>query len=126
MILHVDRAWLLDVAAKSVPGDPEVTDYGTFAAAVARHADTVLDVPVYPSAQHRAAALFHQLLHVPGLEWANEQYAAAVTLAYLQISGERTEVEPRRVASFAQRAHAERLTVREVAAEIKSWCAETT
>ncbi|WP_420000617.1 fic family toxin-antitoxin system, toxin component [Streptomyces boninensis] len=120
--MHVDRAWLLDVAAKYVPGDPDVTDYGTFAAAAARHADTVLDVPVYTTSQHRAAALFHQLINVPGLDWANEQYAAAVALAYLQISGEQVSVEPYRVAQFAQRAQVERLPVREVAVEIKNWC----
>ncbi|MFB7114114.1 hypothetical protein [Streptomyces sp. NPDC056190] len=47
MILHVDRAWLLDVAHQHLHQDPDVTDYGSLAAAVARHADQVLDVPVY-------------------------------------------------------------------------------
>lgn len=124
MIVHVDRAWLLDIAAKHVPGDPDVTDYGTFAAAEARHADKVMDVPVYTSEYHRAAALLHQLLHVPALEWANEQYAAAVALAYLHVSGVRVQVQPREVALFVQRAFNERLSVRDVATEIRQWATD--
>lgn len=65
VILRIDRAWLLDIAHQFVPGDPDVTDYGTLAAAVARHADEVMGVPVYEAVNQRAAALMHQLIRVP-------------------------------------------------------------
>jgi hypothetical protein len=28
VILHIDRAWLLDLAHRSLPGDPDVLDFG--------------------------------------------------------------------------------------------------
>ncbi|MFF0836707.1 MULTISPECIES: hypothetical protein [unclassified Streptomyces] len=47
MILHIDHAWLLELAHRSVPGDSDVLDFGTLQAAVARHADKVMDRHVY-------------------------------------------------------------------------------
>ncbi|MFH8803908.1 hypothetical protein ACH4F6_30650 [Streptomyces sp. NPDC017936] len=55
-VVLVDERWLLDVAQNLVPGDPDVTDYGAPAAAVARHRHEVMDTLVYPAAHHRAAA----------------------------------------------------------------------
>ena len=75
MILRVDRSWLLDIAHRFLPADPDVTDYGTLAAAVARHVDEVMEVPVYGGVNQRAAALMHQLVRVPALEFANEHFA---------------------------------------------------
>lgn len=49
-------AWLLDLAHRHMPGDPDVVDFGSPAAAVARHADKVMDTPVYTEVYHRAAA----------------------------------------------------------------------
>ncbi|MFH8993197.1 hypothetical protein [Streptomyces sp. NPDC017940] len=57
MFVRIDRAWLLDLAHRTLPDDPEVTDFGSLRAAVARHADKVMDVYVYTEAHHRAAAL---------------------------------------------------------------------
>lgn len=57
MILHVDRAWLLEAAQQYLRADPDVTDWGALAAVVVRHADEVMGTPVYPEAHHRAAAL---------------------------------------------------------------------
>ncbi|MFD9098999.1 hypothetical protein [Streptomyces collinus] len=59
MILHVDRAWLLDAAQQYLRVDRDVTDRGALASAVARHADEVMGTHVYPDAHHRAAALLH-------------------------------------------------------------------
>jgi hypothetical protein len=57
VILAIDRAWLLDVAHRYLPGDPDVVDFGSLQAAVARHTDKVMDRYVYPKPHHRAAAL---------------------------------------------------------------------
>ncbi|WP_159049040.1 hypothetical protein [Streptomyces sp. NRRL B-3648] len=47
MILHVDRVWLLEAAQQYLRADPDVTDWGALAAAVARHADEVMGTAVY-------------------------------------------------------------------------------
>ncbi|MEU3570843.1 fic family toxin-antitoxin system, toxin component [Kitasatospora sp. NPDC036755] len=121
MILRIDRAWLLDVAHQFLPTDPDVTDYGTLAAAVARHADTVMEVPVYGAAHQRAAALMHQLIRVPALESANEHFAAVVAASYLSASGVVVTAEPKQAVELASRIRAGAADVRETAAVIRTW-----
>ncbi|MET8585561.1 fic family toxin-antitoxin system, toxin component [Streptomyces collinus] len=87
MILHVDRAWLLGAAQQYLRSAPGVTDWGSLAAAVARHADEVMGTPVDPDAHHRAAAVLHLLVRVSALEARNELFGAAVAAAYLTASG---------------------------------------
>ncbi|WP_126903652.1 hypothetical protein [Streptomyces sp. WAC 01325] len=67
-VLFVDERWLLDVAQNLVPGDPDITDYGALAAAVARHQHEVMGTLVYPAPHHRAAALLHCLARIPALK----------------------------------------------------------
>ncbi|MGW5047509.1 fic family toxin-antitoxin system, toxin component [Streptomyces griseoluteus] len=93
MILHVDRAWLLDAAQQYLRADPDVTDGGALAAAAARHADEVMGTSVYPEAHHRAAALHYLLARVPALESRNELFGAAVAAAYLTAPGLTVTVE---------------------------------
>ncbi|WP_455360688.1 fic family toxin-antitoxin system, toxin component [Streptomyces sp. SYSU K21746] len=120
MILHIDRAWLLDIAAQYLASDPDITDYGSLAAAVARHADVVIDVPVYAEPHHRAAALLHQLVRVPALEFGNEHFATVVALSYMALSGQQINVEDKQAIALVLRV-ADGLDVRTTAAEIRSW-----
>ncbi|MFB7116293.1 MULTISPECIES: fic family toxin-antitoxin system, toxin component [unclassified Streptomyces] len=123
MILHVDRAWLLDVAHQHLRQDPDVTDYGSLAAAVARHADQVLDVPVYAEPHHRAAALMQLLIQVPALESRNELFASVVAAAYLTASGLTVTAEPKDAVALASRVR-DGLSVRDLAHEIRrGWIA---
>ncbi|WP_329120837.1 fic family toxin-antitoxin system, toxin component [Streptomyces sp. NBC_01465] len=122
MIVHIDRAWLLDAAAQHLPSDPDITDYGSLAAAVARHADAVIDVPVYVEPHHRAAALLHQLVRIPALEFANEHFAVVVAVSYLALSGLQMDVEDKQAIELVHRVAAG-LDVRATAAEIRSWVA---
>ncbi|MFF7977165.1 fic family toxin-antitoxin system, toxin component [Streptomyces sp. NPDC007905] len=123
MILHVDRAWLLDAAQLYLRADPDVTDWGALAAAVARHADEVMGTPVYPEAHHRAAALLHLLVRVPALESRNELFGAAVAAAYLTASGLTVTVEAKEAVALASRVR-DGLGVRDLAAEIRrDWIA---
>ncbi|MFD8086953.1 fic family toxin-antitoxin system, toxin component [Kitasatospora sp. NPDC059722] len=121
MILRIDRAWLLDIAHHFLPADPDVTDYGTLAAAVARHVDEVMEVPVYAGAHQRAAALMHQLIRVPPLEFANEHFSAVVAAAYLSASGVIVTVEPKSAAELAARIRDGQADIREIAAAIRTW-----
>jgi hypothetical protein len=123
VIVTIDRAWLLDLAHQRIPGDPDVVDFGSLQAAVARHADRVLDTPVYTEAHHRAAALMHQLIRVPALEHANELFGAVVAAAYLTVSGAIVTVEPKPAVGLAARIARDGLGVREVAEEIRGWIA---
>ncbi|MFE2431597.1 fic family toxin-antitoxin system, toxin component [Streptomyces sp. NPDC059373] len=123
MIVHIDRAWLLDLAHQHIPGDPDITDFGTLAAAVARHADKVMDTPVYTEPHHRAAALMHQLIRVPALEYANGLFGAVVAASYLTVSGAIVVVAPKQAANLAARIDREALGVRQVAEEIREWIA---
>ncbi|MFD7828604.1 fic family toxin-antitoxin system, toxin component [Kitasatospora sp. NPDC059803] len=121
MILRIDRAWLLDIAHQFLPADPDITDYGTLAAAVARHLDEVMDVPVYGEVYQRAAALMHQLIRVPALEFANEHFAAVVAASYLSASGVIVTAEPKQAADLAARIRAGDADVRETAAAVRTW-----
>ncbi|MER8101195.1 fic family toxin-antitoxin system, toxin component [Kitasatospora sp. NPDC094016] len=121
MILRIDRAWLLDIVHQFLPADPDVTDYGTLAAAVARHLDEVVDVPVYGEVHQRAAALMHQLIRVPALEFANEHFAAVVAASYLSASGVIVTAEPKQAADLAARIRAGDADVRETAAAVRTW-----
>ncbi|MFF3614770.1 fic family toxin-antitoxin system, toxin component [Streptomyces sp. NPDC002580] len=123
MIVRIDRAWLLDLAHRHLPGDPNVLDFGTLAAAAARHCDSVMDTPVYTEAHHRAAALMHQLIRCPALEHSNELFGAVVAASYLSVSGVIVDVRPKQAAALAARISREALDVRSIAAEIKGWAA---
>ncbi|WP_055589028.1 hypothetical protein [Peterkaempfera griseoplana] len=121
MIVRIDRAWLLDLAHQHIPGDPDVRDFGSLQAAVARHADAVMDVLVYAEPHHRAAALMHQLIRVPALEYANELFGAVAAASYLAVSGVIVTVHPKQAADLAGRIARDGLDVRQVAQEIKRW-----
>ncbi|MEU3793890.1 fic family toxin-antitoxin system, toxin component [Streptomyces fructofermentans] len=123
MIVRIDRAWLLDLAHRHLPSDPDVSDFGTLAAAAARHVDTVMDTPVYTEAHHRAAALMVQLIRCPALEHSNELFGAMVAASYLSVSGVIVNVQPKQAAALAARISRDALDVRSVAAEIKGWSA---
>jgi prophage maintenance system killer protein len=125
VILHIDRAWLLDLAHRSLPGDPDVTDFGTLQAAVARHADKVMDTPIYTEVHHRAAALMHQLIRCPALEFGNELFGAVVAASYLTVSGAVVTVNHKEAADLAERIARDGLDVRLVAEEIKGWTARS-
>ncbi|MFD3452060.1 fic family toxin-antitoxin system, toxin component [Streptomyces sp. NPDC058691] len=123
MIVHIDRAWLLDLAHQNMPGDPDITDFGSMAAAVARHADKVMETPVYTEVHHRAAALMHQLIRVPALDYANELFGAVVAAAYLTASGAIVTVGAKEAAELAARIDRDALDVRAVAEAIRGWVA---
>jgi hypothetical protein len=121
VILRIDRGWLSEVARQTLPGDPDITDHGTFAAAAARHADEVMDTLVYGEPHHRAGALMHQLVRVPGLENFNELFGVVVATSYLAASGLVVDVQPKVAADLAARINRGEVSVRQVADEIREW-----
>ncbi|MFJ2738130.1 fic family toxin-antitoxin system, toxin component [Streptomyces sp. NPDC087440] len=119
--LFVDERWILDQAESRVPGDPDVTDFGSIAAAVARHRAEVMGVLVYAEPHHRAAALLHQLVRVPALEHSNEFLGVGVAVAYLTASGKVVKVSSDEAVDLAVSVAVGSADVRQVAAALKSW-----
>lgn len=121
MKLEVDLSWLLMIAEQYTPGDPQVVDYGSLLAAVARHQAEIFDIAVYPEPQDRAAALIHQLIRVPALERTNELFATAVAYAYLVASGCSIATTAREVRSLARAIREGKLGVDGVAERLNGW-----
>ncbi|MFF3609738.1 fic family toxin-antitoxin system, toxin component [Streptomyces sp. NPDC002463] len=121
MFLQIDLSWLLDVAQQEIPGDPEISDWGSLEAARARHSFRVMDIPVYEHPHHRAAALLEQLVRVPALEHSNELYGVVVAAAYLHACGYPVSVTAEEAIDLVERVTEGRIDVRQVAATLKEW-----
>ncbi|MFF3765446.1 fic family toxin-antitoxin system, toxin component [Streptomyces sp. NPDC001922] len=121
MTLRIDLAWLLMIAERNTPGDPQVTDWGALVAAVSRHDAEIFGVPVYADPQDRAAALLQLLLHVPALERSNAMFAAAVAYAYLVASGLKVTTSPEQVRDLARLVKDGTADVRAIADELRTW-----
>ncbi|GAA2270414.1 hypothetical protein GCM10010415_41010 [Streptomyces atrovirens] len=120
--LRIDLAWLLMLAERQTPGDPQVTDWGALVAAVARHEAEIFDVPVYDSPHARAASLLQMLIHIPALERSNALFASAVAYAYLVASGLKVVTSPEQVRDLARLVKDGEATVDDIAAELRRWC----
>ncbi|CAM5669865.1 hypothetical protein GCM10010378_30320 [Streptomyces viridochromogenes] len=120
-LLTIDLPWLLMIAERQTPGDPQVTDWGSLVAAVSRHQAEVFGVPVYDSPSARAAALMQQLIKVPALERSNAMFAAAVAYAYLVASGEKVVVSPQQVRDLAILIKSGDAAITQIAEELKTW-----
>ncbi|MCK7626361.1 fic family toxin-antitoxin system, toxin component [Streptomyces sp. RS10V-4] len=121
MTLRIDLAWLLLIAERHTPGDPQVTDWGALMAAVGRHEAEIFGVPVYPEPQDRAAALLQLLLHVPALERSNAMFASAVAYGFLVASGLKVTTSPEQVRELARRVKDGTADVRAIADELRTW-----
>ncbi|MGW0711160.1 fic family toxin-antitoxin system, toxin component [Streptomyces sp. NPDC002643] len=121
--LRIDLAWLLMVAERKTPGDPQVTDWGALVAAVARHEAEIFDVPVYDTPHARAASLLQLLMHVPALERSNALFASAVAYGYLVASGVKVVTSPERVRELAKLVKSGEATVYDIAHELRQWSA---
>ncbi|CAL9644722.1 hypothetical protein SUDANB105_06445 [Streptomyces sp. enrichment culture] len=120
--LRIDLAWLLMLAERQTPGDPQVTDWGALVAAIARHQAEIFDVPVYDTPHARAAALLQQLIHIPALERSNALFASAVAYAYLIASGFKVVTSPEQVRDLARLVKNGDASVHEIARELRQWC----
>jgi hypothetical protein len=119
--LRIDLAWLLMIAERKTPGDPQVSDWGALVAAVARHEAEIFDIPVYDNPHARAAALLQLLLHVPALERSNALFASAVAYAYLIASGVKVVTSPEQVRELARLVKTGNATVYDIAHELRQW-----
>jgi prophage maintenance system killer protein len=121
LTLKIDLAWLLMVAERNTPGDPQVTDWGALVAAVSRHQAEIFGRPVYPDPFTRAAALLQLLLHVPALERSNALFATAVAYAYLVAGGLTVGTTPEQVRDLARLVKDGTASVDRIAAELRTW-----
>ncbi|MEU0672085.1 fic family toxin-antitoxin system, toxin component [Streptomyces sp. NPDC006172] len=119
--LAIDLAWLLMLAERQTPGDPQVTDWGALVAAVARHQAEIFDVPVYDDPHTRAASLLQLLIHVPALERSNALFASAVAYAYLVAGGLKVVTTPEQVRDLALLVKSGQASVHDIARELRRW-----
>ncbi|MEU5535959.1 fic family toxin-antitoxin system, toxin component [Streptomyces sp. NPDC020362] len=119
--LSIDLAWLLMLAERKTPGDPQVTDWGALVAAVARHRAEIFDVPVYDTPHARAAALLQLLVHVPALERSNALFASAVAYAYLVASGLKVVTSPEQIRDLARLVKSGEAGIDDIARELRRW-----
>ncbi|MFF7975009.1 fic family toxin-antitoxin system, toxin component [Streptomyces sp. NPDC007905] len=119
--LSIDLAWLLMLAERRTPGDPQVTDWGALVAAVARHRAEIFGVPVYDTPHARAAALLQLLVHVPALERSNALFASAVAYAYLVASGLKVVTTPEQVRDLARLVKSGEAGIDDIARELRRW-----
>ncbi|MFD9359395.1 fic family toxin-antitoxin system, toxin component [Streptomyces sp. NPDC060031] len=101
MELHIDVAWILQVAQAAGANDPAPDDYGVPVSAVARHRAELFEQPVYNGPYAKAAALVHTLGRCRWLERSNLAVAAATGVMYLEATG--TAVKPTRDNAIALR-----------------------
>jgi len=120
--VRIDLAWLLMLAERKTPGDPQVTDWGALVAAVARHQAEIFGVPVYDTPHTRAAALLQQLIHIPALERSNALFASAVAYAYLVASGFKVVTSPEQVRDLARLVKNGEASLPDIARELRQWC----
>ncbi|GAA2478940.1 fic family toxin-antitoxin system, toxin component [Streptomyces sp. NPDC059506] len=121
MSLRIDLAWLLLVAERNTPGDPQVTDWGALVAAVGRHRAEIFGVPVYDDPHQRAASLLQLLIRLPALERSNAMYASAVAYAYLVASGLKVTTSPEQVRDLARLVHDGTADLPRIADELRTW-----
>ncbi|MFF5363192.1 fic family toxin-antitoxin system, toxin component [Streptomyces scabiei] len=119
--LRIDLAWLLMVAERKTPGDPQVSDWGALVAAVARHEAEIFEVPVYDTPHARAAALLQVLMHVPALERSNALFASAVAYGYLVASGVKVVTSAEQVRELARLVKGGEATVQDITRELRQW-----
>ncbi|MFD9791397.1 fic family toxin-antitoxin system, toxin component [Streptomyces sp. NPDC059070] len=120
MDLTIDLAWLLEVA-RTMLGDPDVTDWGALEAARARHCFRVMDEPVYHQAHHRAAALCHSLCRIPALEHSNALFGVTVAAGYMHASGCPARFSAKEAADLAEQVTAGAVDIRVLADTLKEW-----
>ncbi|MGW0083116.1 fic family toxin-antitoxin system, toxin component [Streptomyces sp. NPDC003393] len=87
MDLHIDVAWILQVAEAAGANDPAPDDYGVPVSAVARHRAGLFEQPIYDGPYAKAAALVHTLGRCRWLERSNLAVAAATGVMYLDAVG---------------------------------------
>ncbi|GAA1213297.1 hypothetical protein [Streptomyces rhizosphaericus] len=121
MQLTIDRAWLLEIIEHQLRDQPDITDWGATAAAVARHSDTVLDQAIYPEPHHRAAALLQCLLRIPALAHSNEIFALSVAYGFLNLCGLTVTAKADEVGDLIDETLSGAIDVRQIAARFKSW-----
>ncbi|WP_406415869.1 toxin Doc [Streptomyces sp. NBC_00873] len=122
MNLLIDIRWLLDRQERVLGKNLEVLDYSALVAAVARHRVNTPHLDVgEPDAYWRAAALLDTIVLQRPLPARNELYGYAVTVAYIEASGETVDASQQQWIQLIEDIKALRLTTFDIADRLRSW-----
>lgn len=119
--VHIDVAWILQVAELAGVGDPAPDDLGVPLAACARHQGQLFDHPVYDGPYARAAALVHTLGRLRWLERSNLAVAAACGVMYLEASGISVKPAREEVSALRDLLQEQACTAARIAVLLRSW-----
>ncbi|MFF3493313.1 fic family toxin-antitoxin system, toxin component [Streptomyces sp. NPDC002795] len=108
-------------AAELLDGDPQVDDYGTLYATVARVNARALEHDIYGSLHLKAAALLQTLARLPCLEHSNAAFAWHSAEAYLMLHGQRLDYPPKAAVELVRDAASSRLGVAGIARQLRDW-----
>ncbi|MFF2132974.1 toxin Doc [Streptomyces olivochromogenes] len=122
MELFVDVRWLLDRQERVLGKDLQIRDYSALVAAVARHRVNTPHLDVSdPDAYWRAAALLDTIVLQRPLPARNELYGYAVTVAYIEASGETVSASQLQWIQLIEDIKALRLDTFDIADRLRSW-----
>jgi prophage maintenance system killer protein len=120
-VIHVDVRWLLQQHEENLPGQPSIDDFSALVAAVARHRVDPPRLGVDSDPSWRAAALLQTLLVLRPLPAYNVRYACAITIAYMQASGEGLDTPYGELVDLARDLMTAKASVFDAADKIRSW-----
>ncbi|MGA5799093.1 fic family toxin-antitoxin system, toxin component [Streptomyces cellulosae] len=108
-------------AAELLPGDPQVDDYGSLYAAVARVNARAMERDVYGSVYLKAAALLQTLVKLPCLEHSAEAFAWHSTEAYLALNGYQLDYPPKEAIALVRDAASGAAGVGLIGRQLRAW-----
>jgi death-on-curing protein len=86
-VIYLTLPELLHVAERTLPGEPQIRDFGLLESALARPQATVFGADAYHGVEEKAAALLHSLARNHALVDGNKRLALAATIAFLGVNG---------------------------------------
>ncbi|MGW7052161.1 fic family toxin-antitoxin system, toxin component [Streptomyces sp. NPDC054887] len=120
MIHPPELAELLHVA-ESIPGDPQVDDYGALVTAVARPSASVGGIECYQTLTGKAAVLLQTLALLGPLEHSNLRFGWYAAVGFLEANGVRLKPDPARATALLSRVAPGMPGVRALARDLREW-----
>lgn len=120
MTHFLDVPLLLDIAGR-LDGDPQCDDLGVLVPTVARHRAELMGRSIYGSDWLKAGAILEELARHPCLEHGNWAIAWACTQFFLAAHGHQLDYKPAAAPALVRDANAHRVSVRQIAAQLRDW-----
>ncbi|QEU96947.1 hypothetical protein [Streptomyces kanamyceticus] len=121
MDLSIDIRWLLERQAELLPKQPEIHDFSSLVAAVAKHRVNTPQIGTVPDNSWRAAALMYALTRLRPLPARNALYGVGIATAYMSAAGEAIDPPYGALVDLARDIDTGRADTYDTADRIRSW-----